>query len=175
MKFSLIVAIDKCNGIGKNGVLPWHLKNDLAFFKETTTKTKTKKKNAVIMGRYTWESIPEKYRPLPGRINIIISQNTTLTQNAFIFKNLEEAVEFASGEAEEVFVIGGARLYQECLKWVEMVKAIYITEITRSFDCDKFFPKEEYLQFFPKKVVLEKHQEKGINYQITRFYKDNSD
>jgi dihydrofolate reductase len=62
----IILASDEKNGIGKNGILPWRLKSDMAYFKEVTTTTLSEKKiNALIMGRKTWESIPEKFRPLP--------------------------------------------------------------------------------------------------------------
>jgi len=65
-KFSIVIAVDDKNGIGKEGALAWSIKEDMQFFKHITTNTQKKgKQNAVIMGRKTWESIPEKYRPLP--------------------------------------------------------------------------------------------------------------
>ena len=65
-KFSIIIAVDDKNGIGKNGTLPWRIKEDMEFFRTVTSTTKKKhRQNAVIMGRKTWESIPEKHRPLP--------------------------------------------------------------------------------------------------------------
>ena len=77
--FSLIVAMDSQNGIGKNGQLPWHLPADLKHFKEITcTVRDPKKQNVVLMGRKTWDSIPEKFRPLPGRINVVLTRHPDL-------------------------------------------------------------------------------------------------
>ena len=76
--FSLVVAATEPEfGIGLDGSIPWRIPEDLKFFKETTTFTKDEsKQNAVIMGRKTWESIPSKYRPLPSRLNIVLTRNT---------------------------------------------------------------------------------------------------
>ena len=74
MNFSLVVATDLNRGIGLKGDLPWRLKGDLAYFRDLTSKTlDPNKKNVVIMGRTTWDSIPEKFRPLPNRLNIVLS------------------------------------------------------------------------------------------------------
>ena len=74
IKFSLVVAMDEERGIGKQGTLAWRLPADLKHFKEITTEVKDmKKQNAVIMGRKTWESLPEKFRPLPQRLNIVVT------------------------------------------------------------------------------------------------------
>ena len=83
MKFDLIVAADQNLGIGLNGDLPWKLKGDLKYFRNLTIQTQDRNKiNAVIMGRTTWESIPDKFRPLPNRLNIILSNS--LKPNAVI-------------------------------------------------------------------------------------------
>eukprot|EP01084_Bolivina_argentea_P223488 378123_1 len=90
-KFSLIVAATIPDfGIGLDGSIPWRIAGDLKFFKETTMVTKDRnKQNAVIMGRKTWQSIPNKYRPLPSRLNIVLTRNT----------NSELAKEIASNES----------------------------------------------------------------------------
>jgi len=73
--FKIVVAHDLNRGIGKNNGLPWHIKEDMRYFKKLSTETSNKKKkNVVIMGRKTYESIPEKFRPLEDRINIILSK-----------------------------------------------------------------------------------------------------
>ncbi|NBV41995.1 hypothetical protein EBR96_04420, partial [bacterium] len=68
--FSIVVAADIADGIGQNGVLPWHLPKDMAYFKQITTAAPKGMKNGVILGRTTWESLPERFRPLPKRHNI---------------------------------------------------------------------------------------------------------
>jgi dihydrofolate reductase len=73
--FSVIVAATTSGGIGKDGNLPWRLSKDMQYFKAVTTRSPEGKRNAVIMGRKTWESIPAKFRPLPDRINVVITRN----------------------------------------------------------------------------------------------------
>ncbi|MDE2222506.1 MAG: dihydrofolate reductase, partial [Candidatus Omnitrophica bacterium] len=70
--FSIVVAFDSTYGIGKDGRLPWRLAADLKRFKEITMEDGAARPNAVIMGRKTWESIPDRFRPLPGRVNVIL-------------------------------------------------------------------------------------------------------
>lgn len=72
-KLTLIVACTASNGIGKNGNLPWRLSKEMGYFARVTTSTPANKRNAVIMGRKTWESIPDKFRPLKERINIVVT------------------------------------------------------------------------------------------------------
>ena len=77
--FSIIVAFDSKYGIGKNGELAWHLPSDLKHFKEITTAVSNPvKKNAVIMGRKTWDSLPQKFRPLGGRVNMILTKEKNI-------------------------------------------------------------------------------------------------
>ncbi len=73
------MAATRAGGIGKDGKLPWHLPGEMAFFKELTSKTRdASKRNAVVMGRRTWESLPPKFRPLPGRLNVVLSASGAL-------------------------------------------------------------------------------------------------
>jgi dihydrofolate reductase/thymidylate synthase len=79
--FDIIVAATKDWGIGKNGGIPWRLRGDMNYFRKITTETKNPQlRNCCIMGRKTYFSIPEKFRPLPDRLNVIISRNTNLKQ-----------------------------------------------------------------------------------------------
>jgi dihydrofolate reductase len=74
-RLTIIVAATVSNGIGKNGTLPWHLSRDLKYFAQVTSSAPEGTQNAVLMGRNTWESIPVKYRPLKGRLNVVISRD----------------------------------------------------------------------------------------------------
>jgi len=142
MNFSIISALDQNRGIGKSNGLPWHLAADLKHFAATT------KGATVIMGRKTWESLPEKYRPLPGRLNIVVSrgevafsEDETLRAQTFLAHSLDEALSLAEqhGPDRKAFVIGGATLYAEAIQHPACNELI-LTEIEGTFDCDAFFP-----------------------------------
>jgi len=118
-RLSLIVAMTPEGGIGKDGTLPWKsLKSDMKFFKQTTLGAG---KNAVVMGRKTWQSIPSKFRPLAGRRNIVISRNPNARAEYDIPDTVPVVSSFAAVEdnlqgIENCFVIGGAAIYNEALK-----------------------------------------------------------
>ncbi len=143
--FDVVVAMDLNSGIGKGGGLPWHLPADLKHFKQLTTSTRSpSRKNAVIMGRKTWESLPEKFRPLPGRINVVISRNKDFIVPDGVLRgdSLESILNRLSAmtsEVENIFVIGGAQIFKEALTHPGCRK-IYATQILKKFDCDTFFP-----------------------------------
>lgn len=148
--FALIVAATASMGIGNEGKLPWKsIKGDMAFFKKTTTETKDRsKKNALIMGRKTYLGIPQKFRPLPDRINIVVSGNPNLRteeeipDSVYVVNSFEAALSTASGltGVEKIFVAGGASIYEESMKH-EQCKHIYYTNIlVPDFVCDTFFP-----------------------------------
>ncbi|MCH7677888.1 dihydrofolate reductase [candidate division KSB1 bacterium] len=128
---SLIVAIGKNNEIGKGNKLPWNLPADMKHFKKTTYL------HAVIMGRKTFESIG---RPLPDRRNIIITKNRKYKANGVeIVKSLEKAIALFQDINEEIFVIGGAEIYKQAIKYADK---LYITYIDKKFPAaDTFFPK----------------------------------
>lgn len=132
MNFALVAAVDKNRGIGKNNTLPWHLSADLKHFARVT------KGGTVIMGRKTWESLPEKYRPLKERKNVVLSTdaNYPVPAGVELVQSLDEALSKGEGE---LFVIGGARLFEEAIHHANC-KKIILTEIDSSFDCDAFFP-----------------------------------
>jgi len=130
--YSIIVAIDEKNGIGKENTIPWYLPEDLKYFRE---KTIGKGNNVVIMGRNTWESIPTKFRPLKDRHNIIISKSYST------YHDLDDALNYVKlmENIDEIFIIGGEMLYKEAIKRKECNK-LYITRIKGDYNCDKFFP-----------------------------------
>lgn len=140
-KFNIIVACDRNNGIAKNGTIPWVNLTDLKFFRETTTGNG---KNAVIMGRVTYETIPEGFRPLGGRTNIVISRKWKPSEHSGIIvcKSLSEALMSVSEkEYEEVFIMGGEQIYLESIRdYLYLCKRIYLTKLKIDYSCDQFFP-----------------------------------
>lgn len=146
-KLNLIVAVSENMGIGINGDLPWRLRKEMAHFSRMTKHTKdSSKQNAVIMGRKTWESIPEKKRPLDGRINLVLSrQNLFLEPNMLVCSSLETALQRLqepplAGTVESAWVIGGSSVYKEAMA-SPYCSHIYLTKIFKTFECDTFFPR----------------------------------
>lgn len=141
--FSIIVACEKNGGIGFNGKLPWKNDKDMAYFRKTTLETLSNKKNALIMGRKTFESL--NCKPLSGRINLCLTTQNLSTvpniKNVFFFNSLNSALQYAynNSEVEKVFVIGGASLYEEAIKH-EDCSELLINKINIETNCDTFFP-----------------------------------
>ncbi|WP_028391468.1 dihydrofolate reductase [Bacillus cihuensis] len=126
---SFILAMDDNRLIGKDNTLPWYLPADLQYFKKVTMG------HPILMGRKTYESIG---KPLPGRENIILTRNTDYQKEGVtVISNLKEAVAYADTSDKEVFVIGGAEIFQQLLA---NCKRLYITEIHHSFAGDTYFP-----------------------------------
>ncbi|MEK7573190.1 MAG: dihydrofolate reductase [Patescibacteria group bacterium] len=155
-RVSIIVAIDEKRGIGKNNSIPWHLSADLKRFKALTTG------HTIIMGRKTWDSLPRK--PLPDRINMIITRNSDLEvpDGVNVNNSLEEAlIEARENEQEEIFIIGGAQIFREAID-KGVVDRLYLTQVEGDFECDTFFP--DYSDF--KKVLSEElGEENGLKYK----------
>ena len=130
MTISLIVAATENNAIGKNNQLLWHLPNDLKFFKNTTWGM------PVIMGRKTFEAVN---KPLPGRINIVITRQTGWSaENVLVAADLEDALKKAKAtNCNEIFVIGGGEIYKQSM---EIADKIYMTRVHATLDGDTFFP-----------------------------------
>jgi dihydrofolate reductase len=129
MKISVIVAMASNRVIGLNNQMPWHLSADLKKFKKITMGL------PILMGRKTYESIG---RPLPGRTTLIISRNLSYQQTGCrVFNDIESALKNACQNAEEVFVIGGATLYEAVLP---IADTLYVTEIKKEFAGDTVFP-----------------------------------
>jgi dihydrofolate reductase len=137
MKIAMIAALGKDRVIGKDNDLAWHLPDDMAYFMRTTTG------HHVIMGRKNFESIPEKYRPLPKRINIIITrQKDYKADGAHVVHSLEDALEIARGNGEnEAFIIGGGEIYALGLPKADI---LYLTEIRETFNGDAYFPEVDF-------------------------------
>lgn len=135
MIVSLIVAVAENNVIGKDNTLIWHLPKDMQFFKQTTLN------HHIITGRKNYISIPEKFRPLANRTNIVLTrQNDFTEQGCVVLNSLEAAIEFAKRNNEtEVFIIGGGQIYKEALD-KNLVDKMYITHVHQAFEGDTFFP-----------------------------------
>ncbi|QIL69665.1 dihydrofolate reductase [Diaphorobacter sp. HDW4B] len=132
MQINLIFAKADNGVIGKDGVMPWHLPEDMAHFKELTTG------RPVIMGRKTWDSLPERFRPLPGRTNIVVTrQEVWQHDGAKPATSLEDALTIASQSADTAWVIGGAQIYALALPLAHRVE---VTEIHQSFEGDAHAP-----------------------------------
>ena len=129
MKISLIAAFAKDSVIGKDGKIPWTLKEDLKHFRNKTEGC------SVVMGRKTYESIGG---PLPNRLNIVMTRNPKKLEGVKEVTNKEEALEIASSYSDEVFVIGGEKIYEEFLP---MATKMYLTKIDIKVKGDSFFPK----------------------------------
>lgn len=138
MNISIIVAVANNNVIGKDNTLIWHLPADMKFFKEKTTG------HCVITGRKNYESIPERFRPLPNRTNIVITrQKDYAAPGAIVVDSIEKAILTAKNTGDtEIFIIGGAEIYKQSL---HLADRVYLTKIRHNFEGDAFFP--ELLNF----------------------------
>ena len=130
-RLHLIFARAANGVIGRNGTLPWHLPADLAHFKRKTLG------QTVIMGRKTWDSLPERFRPLPGRRNIVVTRQPQWSaEGAERAGSLEQALALCTGETD-AWVIGGADLYAQALP---LASSAEVTELHADFDGDAFAP-----------------------------------
>lgn len=126
---SLIVARDRNGAIGKDGTIPWHAPEDLAFFQRETLGA------AVIMGRRTWESLP--FRPLKNRLNLIVSRDTSLGEH--VFPSVEEALAFAKAAGHaRIYGMGGASIYEALMP---LADRLLVTEVDLAIEApDTYFP-----------------------------------
>ncbi|GBP88572.1 Dihydrofolate reductase [Eumeta japonica] len=199
VKLNLIAAACENMGIGVKGTLPWRLKyihklqsdttvyafrKEMAYFTTMTTKvTDENKVNAVIMGRRTWECIPPKYRPLPNRVNIVLTHHTEKLQpevpeGVVVVPGIEEAISHIEGrdDIENAWVIGGSSVYRAAMDHPNCGK-IYLTEIQKSFDCDTFFPdinRQEFKLVNEEEVPEDRQTEENIDFFLWRRRELNS-
>nr|XP_006815969.1 PREDICTED: dihydrofolate reductase-like [Saccoglossus kowalevskii] len=163
-KISLVAAACNNMGIGKNGDLPWRLRKEMSFFTKVTSETKEDgKQNAVVMGRKTWFSIPEKYRPLAGRYNVILSKNLKECPSGadMLSESLDDAIKQLSEPPLES--LESAACYR-----------IYLTRVMADFDCDTFFPEFDTNLFnlvSDPDVPSEIQEEKGIQFKYEVYEK----
>ncbi|MFI3294861.1 MAG: dihydrofolate reductase [Rikenellaceae bacterium] len=132
---SIIVAVAQNGVIGSDNQMPWHISEDLKYFKRTTLGC------SIIMGRKTFESFP---KALPGRRNIVISRNSSyLAEGAEVAHSLESALEMVGGEAHS-FIIGGGEIYRQAMP---LVDRLYITEVGLEVEGDTCFPEVSLLDW----------------------------
>ena len=139
MNYNIIVAICENNGIGYNNSLPWNIKEDLKIFSKLTRGNNN---NAIIMGRNTFESLPNKF--LPKRDNLILSSSIIIDEKREdniikTFDNIDSIIEFCNSKNyQEVWIIGGQLIYESFLR-KNIVNKLFITKINKKYLCDKFF------------------------------------
>ena len=167
MNFSLIVAMDSNRGIGKDNDLMWHLPAEMRFFTATT------KEQIVVMGRKNYDSIPEKYRPLPNRENVVLSRNTNFDAGTCkVFTSLNECIEYFKDESErKLFVIGGGQIYREALAHADLTE-MFITYIDHAFEPDTFFPEFDESAWNKEQVLRYEADEKNPHgFTVYRYWR----
>ena len=165
MKIALILAMGKHREIGKKGGLPWKLPREMQFFKETTMG------NIVVMGRKSWEALPNKFRPLPGRENIVITRNPHFKEEgATIIHELEQLhTLFDKNEERVCYIIGGAQIVELALA-KEMVDEMIITHVQATFDADTYFPFVNWENWGEEDVLSYEKDEKNPHSFIIKKY-----
>lgn len=156
-KIGLIYAATENGVIGNEGKLPWHLPEDLKYFKAVTQG------KAVVMGRKTWESLPGAFRPLPGRLNIVLSRLTNLLcAGAFVVNSLEDALAKCS-EQSEVWIIGGGELLELALPMADVIKLTSIEEIIEG---DTYAPYLDPADWQMVNILDEQISSTGLRYSF---------
>jgi dihydrofolate reductase len=156
---SLIAAVARGGVIGRDGGIPWRLPEDMGRFRELTIG------HAVVMGRRTWESLPDTFRPLPGRGNVVVTRSPDWrAQGADRAGSIEEALELLESESS-VFVIGGGEIYAAALPFVD---ELLLTEIDADIEGDTTFPSWDRGEF----EEIERHErvaEDGTPFAFVRY------
>lgn len=178
-KYFLILAKTEKNGIGYKGQLPWRLKKELGYFtRMTKTVQDPKKQNAVIMGRLTWESMPDAFKPLSNRLNIVLSSQEREFNGAVHCKNLQEAAhklespEFVD-KIESVWIIGGSKVYEAAVS-EGFCDKIFLTVIKKDFPCDVFVNmdvSQGFREIVDPRVPTELQEENNVEYVFKVYEK----
>lgn len=148
MRVSLVAAVAHGGVIGRDGGIPWHLPEDMARFRELTTG------HAVVMGRRTWDSLPERFRPLPGRRNVVVTRDPGWhADGAERAGSVEEALALLAN-APRVLVIGGAEIYAAALP---LADELLITEVELQVEGDTVFPP------FDRETFVETARERHVS------------
>lgn len=154
---SIIAAIGKNNELGRGGDLVFHIREDMRYFRDTTTGHK------VVMGRKTWESLPGK---LPGRENIVVSSRD-VTGADLVVRSLEEFLQENAATPEEVFVIGGGQVYKAALPYA---KILYLTEVDAAVsDADTYFPEFDKNDY--ERQVIKEGKDDDLAFTFVKYTK----
>lgn len=130
-RIAYVVAMDENRVIGRNNDLPWRLPDDMRWFREKTLG------KPCIMGRKTYDSLPDRFRPLPGRLNIVVTRNSVYQAlGAVVVHSVDEALQ-AAGDVEELIIVGGGDLFRRLLP---VVDRLYLTQVRGAVEGDVFFP-----------------------------------
>jgi dihydrofolate reductase len=172
MIFDLVVAADLDGGIGRANGLPWpRLAGDLAHFKAVTSTATAGQRNAVVMGRRTWESVEVAGRALPRRLNVVISRRPLVVPAGVLAAtSLDDAVAqvAAAGDVDQCFVVGGAEIFRLALDDARL-RFVYLTRVEGRFGCDTFLPPlDEAWSEGPWDGAREL-EDGGVRYRIARL------
>lgn len=172
MTFDVVVAADLDWGIGTANGLPWpKLSGDLAHFRRVTSAAAAGKRNAILMGRKTWESTEVKGRPLPKRLNVVISRSAlTVPDGVIAARSLDAALAAAAGpEIDTVFVVGGAQIFRDAFAHAAL-RSVYLTRVAGRFGCDTHIPDLDALGF--RTIGWDgacEGEDGGVRYRIERL------
>ncbi|KAK6634677.1 hypothetical protein RUM43_012078 [Polyplax serrata] len=169
---NMIAAMCSNNGIGYKGNLPWKLKKELEYFARITKEVSNPKmKNAVIMGRKTWDSLPRNWKPLPGRYNFVLSRHAIDLPGAILCSSLDNVIqkinspEFTN-KIETAWLIGGSQIYEAALNR-NMCDRVYLTRILKEFECDCFINfdfSKGYKEISDERVPKEVQEEDEVKF-----------
>lgn len=168
MRVVLIAAMDLKRGIGKDNDLLWHLPADMKFFKETTTG------QIVVMGRKNYESLPERFRPLPNRENAVLTRNQDFhADGCQVFNSLEACFDYYQDEQDrDLFIIGGGQIYCHALE-LGIVDEMFITHVDKIFEADTFFPDFEESDWQVTEILKQDKDDKHEAGFVIRHYRKN--
>lgn len=155
--YTIIAAIGKNRELGRDNKLLWSLKGDLKFFKEKTTN------HTIIMGRKTFESLG---RLLPNRKHVVISSSNDFPEEVDVYNNIESLLSHYKDTSEELFIIGGAKIYSE---FIDYATKMYLTLVDGEFDADVYFPMFDESVW--TKTVLSENEENGLKYKHVLYEK----
>ncbi len=168
--FAIVVAFEAERGIGLAGAMPWRLPGDTAYFKRITSEAPEGRENAVIMGRKTYESIPERFRPLSGRLNVVLSRTgcEPPSPSVIVADSLDTALNRLAHmpQVHRIFVVGGGEVYRQAVSHPRC-SALYITRIQAHFQCDTHFP--EFESSFQRVTQSAPQHDHGIAYAFELY------